>query len=725
MTAKSTSTLDQPWAYGHLSTPAILGVLAWGVAACLHLFDVPTTQVLVAGALLTIVSPLAALGIGSPLSTRWFVGLLFASLTGFLAWTAATTPFQQNAAVPVVLGMILFGAWWRVIAHQATQRDLKAEQAKAEEEKLLARNELAGWIQTVGLRGVEPVGDRIPYPDPTVGYMQDLDLPRNGSVTYTMLVNNVEKIETAARAEFPIRFEKKGSGRVCGHVILRDVLMDTIPYPVDRRSKSIKEPMPLGVDETGTVVTLTMRELSGLIGGTRGSGKSALLNSQLAYLVGCKDALVWMIDGKGGRTARPWLQPFLEGIGKPALDYVAITGEEAGFMLAAARAVIAHRSRGDGEKVDPTPRQPAIILIIEEASLVTRHADLTKEVVVLGRSEAVDAELVAQRGTVTMLGSGDMKSQLQLRFGLGVETKDDAGRLFPDVTMARELYRFAKDERYRGVFLMKAPGHKSVLPVKGYWVAPGDISGLALSLAPYRPDLEQDCAEHVHQVLLGLGAAGGFYGRWDRLARDLGETHRPQDVPAAPVSPVPSGGDTGDGTRPMSRAERMGLPESPLIAKIRADRDKRKGQETGQEAGHDGAESQPAARDMSPAELEALFNAPAAEGSHVPADEAARVVPAILTTLANIFEARDAERLHTRQILLELPGGGEDSTRMTAKAFGLLMGQCGVAPLPNDFPVDGERGRGYALADVKRALTAYRDGARKAGGPEFDWPDPQ
>jgi hypothetical protein len=43
-----------------------------------------------------------------------------------------------------------------------------------------------------------------------------------------------------------------------------------------------------------------------LIGGTTGAGKSGIVNVILAYLVACRDVVIWAVDLKGGMELRPW-----------------------------------------------------------------------------------------------------------------------------------------------------------------------------------------------------------------------------------------------------------------------------------------------------------------------------------------------------------------------------------------------------------------------------------
>lgn len=700
---------------------AVLVPIFWALvlltaAWVLHSTHVPAYWVPGVAFIAAAVFTLVAAGVGSPRDVCWFVALLILSAGGYLTWTTYTTPWQQWAILGLVPAMVVFGGWWRFI--QATNRLVRSDEEKAElvHAKAIARQDMPVILAGAGFKGVTG-SDPVPFPanaERPAGSDQLLILPANGSVTLRNLQASIDKIEIAARAQHPIRFR---GGRNAAEVVVRrmfrDVLAEDVPYPIDRNPKTIHQPMPLGVDESDQELGIVFREISGKIVGERGTGKSASLNTHLAYLTGCTDAIVWLIDGKGGRTGRPWAD---------ALDWLACPTQsdsrEADAILIAGNAVIQSRSTGDGEKVYPTAAQPAVVVVIEESSVVTgaigngKRTKWAQDLVVLGRSEGVDALIIAQRGTITMLGSGDMSSQLQYTVGLGISDMQDAQRVFGDRALSQEALRYSGDSRYVGVLLAKHPAWRSVLPVKGYMLDPTLIPGLAATNARFKPQLEQTAVDAVEAALRAADLPA-YADRWARW-------HGTND------------GDTVPTQRPLTTAERLGLPESPIVAQIVKDRDTDRdtprdtgGDTTGDsdrdDSGDtDGDMSPDWGGDMSPddevAMLRDMWDKPAAEGGHVPYDEAEQVVPSILAVVHNLFAARGATRLHTQAILDELPG------EMTPRRFGLLMAHCGVAKVPNAFEVDGVTARGYDVADVDRAITSARDGKR-LNPAAFDWPD--
>ncbi|MCA1841653.1 MAG: hypothetical protein LC792_00420 [Actinobacteria bacterium] len=701
---------------------AVLVPIFWALvlltaAWVLHAAQVPAYWVPGVAFVAALVFTLVAVGVESPRDVCWFVALLVLTAGGYLTWTTYTTPWQQWAILGLVPAMVVFGGWWRFI--QATNRLVRTDEEKAELDhaKAIARQDMPAILSGAGFKGVTGK-DPVPFPagsDNPAGSDQVLTLPPNGTVTLRLLQAQVDKIEIAARAQHPIRFR---GGRHAAEVVVRrmfrDVLADDVPYPIDRAPKTIHQPVPLGVDEAGEEAGVILREVSGKIIGERGTGKSGTINTHLAYLTGCTDAIVWLIDGKGGRTGRPWAE---------ALDWLACPtasdGREADAVFVAANAVIQSRSTGDGEKVHPHPGQPAVQVIVEESSVVTgaigngKRTKWAQDGVVLGRSEAVDFHFVGQRGTVTMLGTGDMASQLQYTVGLGISDMQDAVRAFGDRALSVEALRYGGDDRYKGVLLVKHPAWKSPMPIKGYWLEPSLIPGVAKTNARFKPQLEAAAVAAVEAAL----RAAELPAYADRWARFHGTTT----------------GDTVPAQRPQTTAERLGLPESPIVAQILKDRDTGRdtsGDTTGDKAGDTGRDTAgDQAGDMSPdrggdmspdaelAMLRDMWDAPAAEGGHVPYDEAEQVVPTILAVVHNLFGARGVTRLHTQAILDELPG------EMTPRRFGLLMAHCGVAKVPNAFEVDGVTARGYDVADVDRAISSAR-GGMKLNPAAFDWPDP-
>lgn len=472
-----------------------------------------------------------------------------AAAIGFAAlWvvlTQLTSPFRAPAIVALIAATALLWAFFPLVSRaDLRERDAALRAARSLMTNSGVRGDWPGMLARLGAPRIQ-IEDTIANP---AGYTKVLRLPPDASITFKRVRGLTEQLEVALDVQPGwVRVERGNtSGRVLVHVTTRDVLAETVMLAPSGAPRSINDPIDIGTRETGERLTILLREVVALVVGLRGSGKSNLLNVVIERLGNCADVVIWAIDFKNGRTVRPWLQPWLDGrTERPVIDWVATDREEATRMLTAALTAIDVRSASGagGEKITPSPEQPAIIIICEEvSSLVGLHApgsrgstNLLTSIAQLGRSEAVDAILATQRGTVTMLGSGDLKSQAKLRIGLGVANAADARLLFDDTQMSS------------GVAALVHPGSMYVqdddarpIPAKGDRVEPDAIYGLAEACSWLRPGVEPD-----------LEAALGedYAQRWsmERAGHLLTGKPKPKPVvdeparPKAAATPAPSG----------------------------------------------------------------------------------------------------------------------------------------------------------------------------------------
>ena len=364
---------------------------------------------------------------------------------------------------------------------------------------------MASLLARIGAPGVALAGSV----ETRAGHTYRLRLPATGKVTFSRLERLTEALETAARLrDGAVRFERGDhAGEVLMHVAEKDILAQTVPYPGDLSDLTVNRPFRIGTYEDGSVCEILYREVKVLLIGLTGAGKSNLINVLIAQLGRCVDTVIFMIDQKGGRAALPWIQPWLEGrTPRPVIDWVATNREESERMLDALLRGIdarAHSGAG-GEKITPTAAMPAIVLIIDEMAVIfgahggprtpeqgtsnTRLAGKGTQIVQLGRSEAIDAILATQRGTVTMTGGGDLKSQCRLRIGLGVASENDARMIIPDnASVARILPKL----KHPGSGIV-SDGDAKVAPAKFDRLDPGpgnaEIHRIAAELGDRRPE---------------------------------------------------------------------------------------------------------------------------------------------------------------------------------------------------------------------------------------------
>ncbi|MEU8241785.1 FtsK/SpoIIIE domain-containing protein [Actinoplanes missouriensis] len=124
------------------------------------------------------------------------------------------------------------------------------------------------------------------------------------------------------------------AGRCTMRVLAVDPYAGAIAWP-GPTTRTLADPLELGVFEAGTTVRLPLLRRHALIGGTTDSGRSGVLNVVLGNLVACADVVLWGIDLKGGMELRPWTS---------CLARLATTPDEATQMLADAVAILEARA---------------------------------------------------------------------------------------------------------------------------------------------------------------------------------------------------------------------------------------------------------------------------------------------------------------------------------------------------------------------------------------------
>lgn len=675
---------DMPFEHMHVLGPILWALIVYFGAGVLDLLEVPALYVAGVGAGASLLSALVMIH-------KRFSFLLMAATTALLTWTSQTTPWARNPALAAGAGGILFG----MVYHALRNREEKEEDTNKAAEDAARKSRYEELLRVVGIKGLKEAR-RTPFP---AGKTIHLSLPVDGSVTLSRLQEKAEALDiAAARAGLSCTFDfERGDSpaEVKLHVFDTDVLAQTIPLPFNRGPKSISEPMDLGHYATGEVCVVTFREVAALMVGLKGRGKSGLINTHLAHLTGCTDAVVWMLDGKGGETVLPWLEPFLELVTeRPVINWPAVTEPEFDAVLLAADAV--RRYRSANRRPGPNPSRPSVIVIVEEASVITGAArygqssrvQLAQDGVTLGRSSFLDWLFATQRATLDMLGSGSMKVNLDLRYGMGVQDAQEARMVFPDGKMARALFRLGDDPKYRGTFLMQAPGQSRVMPAKAFRVEEDVIPSIATSNAQWTAELDRETADYVHETLVRNGVKGGYYGRWDRICETLGRAvpshvSRATDTPETPSQPE---------TRPSDTAKQYDGSRGAQVVRDAVERSRSKREaDTFQEL---------------------MASAGFTEGSETAEWNEANVpesAPPILRHVLRLMQAMGSSKLPSRVICQELPG------EMTPKALGLLMSRCNVSPTEN-IEWNGKRARGYTWDDVE---TSVKRGSWTEGA--FDW----
>lgn len=395
-------------------------------------------------------------------------------------------------------------------------------------------------------------------------------LPLSGKVTLQNCRDQARNIEVRMRAdEGAVSFERDGpSSHVLMRIRERDGLSESHTLTPELRATTVNKAFTVGFQEDDTPQLLTVREVHGMIVGTTGSGKSVLLNIMVSQLAYCPDTIVWVIDMKGGRFARPWFQAWADGTAvAPPIDWVATTRKEAELMMLALPAAVDARANSGlgGSKIIPSPSLPQIVLICDETAVLlgterggrasiqadektnTWFGERAVEVAQMGRSEAVSTWWAGQRGTQSMAGPSDLKALVDMRVALRPSSIDELQWVIPDAYFAGAQLAYLGGTPGVGVVargkqasqIVKFLHHDHIEGACGAdeasprCVPECPVYRSAVETAPIRPRLDRLTASAIGQP---------YARRWERAA-EAGVIRVPQAaLRPAPVS-LGGGGD--------------------------------------------------------------------------------------------------------------------------------------------------------------------------------------
>jgi S-DNA-T family DNA segregation ATPase FtsK/SpoIIIE len=197
--------------------------------------------------------------------------------------------------------------------------------------------------------------------------------------------------------------------------------------------------------------------------------------------------VIWGVDLKGGMELRPWA---------PCLDRLATTPTQATELLAEAGTVLnarAARLAEAGQRLwQPSPAEPALVVVIDEyaelsedAPAAVGHAD---SIARRGRAVAITLLVATQRPTQKAMGSGAVRSQMDVRICLRVRERRDVDLVLGQGMLAAGWHAHALDAP--GKFLLSTPEHTAPRRARAYLLTDTDVTTLATHHALTRPALD-------------------------------------------------------------------------------------------------------------------------------------------------------------------------------------------------------------------------------------------
>lgn len=470
MTRKTPSVLQakrDPWPYHAVTTPIFAAVLVSLIGRIIDMADWPLPFVAMGCVALLLICPAVAVVMDWG-GAAVFYGLVTGMVSGsWIMWAAWTSAYSLTSLGFLLIALLVVGPFYgpvryyvrkAIVVHEART---KAAQEGRDPDGPEAPHVWEAIMRDAGYSRMR----HIRTDEQRAGFSVHMQLPRKGSMSVKTLqgTSQLANIEVNAAEHLNDQYKiRRGAIRVEGgemandviiHVSTRDILAEKIDLPDHSGPETIHNPFELGLFEDGSPIMLLFLYIQATIVGMTDAGKSNLINLLIYAFTRCTDTLVWVAaPDKGIPLVTPWMKPFVERrTGASVLDWVAIDVPECARVILGlykAADIRSRSARGGADKVNPSPQQPSIIGILEEATglldsnekFKTHKGEMrtaswiVKEIARLGRSEAVTLIIITQRGTVSMYGAhgGDMKANIGLRMGMRTAQSGDNKYVFPD-----------------------------------------------------------------------------------------------------------------------------------------------------------------------------------------------------------------------------------------------------------------------------------------------------
>ncbi|HXJ27622.1 MAG TPA: hypothetical protein VNH17_18045, partial [Streptosporangiaceae bacterium] len=302
----------------HAAETGALAVAATWIAALVIPATVPLWMLYTGGAALTAVAWLAVLSHTGSLSVAHYLGTWGLVLTGWLTAARIIGPWHSTVIYSLLLPALVLIVAGPVVIRRHRDRVRQAAEIGRDTANSREVTYWSGLLQLLGVSGVT---------------VRDVHRMNGGKQVHCRLgkytadgrrPTGIEGIRELAgplaqhlrlgKGAIYIEEDPAGGTYADFTIHVRTVTGPRLTryLPAGNGFLSITRPFGLGVFDNGREFRLRLREVRVFICGLIGSGKSTLLNVFLAQLCRMPDALIFMIDLKGGQEAMAWLLPFLD-----------------------------------------------------------------------------------------------------------------------------------------------------------------------------------------------------------------------------------------------------------------------------------------------------------------------------------------------------------------------------------------------------------------------------
>jgi hypothetical protein len=315
------------------------------------------------------------------------------------------------------------------------------------------------------------------------GFRMEARVPPGGCVDDLERVAERIAADLGAR-DVRVRRYPDHAGRAEIVLVRRDPLADPAPlgWPaVTAELMSLWDPVPVGVDEDGRTVSMTLPEHNLLLGGEPGAGKSAALSLLTAAAALDPSVKLWLLDGKLVELAT-WAGCAEHSVGSNVAEAVEVLDSLRVEMGVRYAELLAQRRR----KVGPGDGHALHVVVCDELAMYltggdrkerTEFAESLRDLVARGRAAGVIVLAATQKPASDIVPTS-LRDLFGFRWALRCATRDASDTIL-GAGWATLGYSAAEiDARCRGVgYLLHEGGQPTRL--RSYWLDDPDLFAVA------------------------------------------------------------------------------------------------------------------------------------------------------------------------------------------------------------------------------------------------------
>src|SRR5581483_1150788 len=270
-------------------------------------------------------------------------------------------------------------------------------------------------------------------------------------------------------AEVRVTKDRTNASLATVAIIRRDPLNTPVPLPSplgEARSWDLWKPIPVGVDEDGRHVTVSLPEHNVLLGGEPGAGKSVALSLLVAAAALDPSVSLWLFDGKRVELA-PWAPCATRLVGPDLAEAISVLEQLRTEMDCRYAELLAWGRR----KVAPDDGLGLHVVVLDELALYLasgdrkqrdRLAELLRDLVARGRAAGVIVLAATQKPSSDILPTS-VRDLFGFRWALRCATREASDTILGSGWAAEGCSAADIDARARGTGYLL---HEGGIPVR-------------------------------------------------------------------------------------------------------------------------------------------------------------------------------------------------------------------------------------------------------------------